>query len=247
MKSAEEFLSALDRGSRGAAFSTTRQKPLVSLLTELRKTANRGLEIFPVPEIAQWTRHPELLIREATLEISRLEELAAMYPLCTWRAAVGPSRFCVVRLEESVGRAWFASNNEDQGDCRTLSTARGGLVWAIFRWPSGLVLRASAKALAPGVRILTDGESFPIPPSRGSTWADPSAEIEEVPHWLRVEAFEPPDSPPKKSAQLPVALSRRVPCRPRARLERPHRNTRNGHSNCSQATWRWGWHVYRRR
>ena len=162
MKSPEEILSELGRCSLGSAFSSTRRNSLISTRAELRQAANRGLQIFPVPEIAKWTSHPELLIKEATLEVSRLEELTAIYPLCTWRAAVGSSGLCVIRLEEPVGRAWFAIKNEDQGDCRTLTTVRGGTIWAIFRRPAGLVLRASTKALAPGVRILAEGRASPF-------------------------------------------------------------------------------------
>jgi hypothetical protein len=235
MKSPEQFLATLSRSSHGAALSSTRRKPLlIALRTELQQTANRGIQIFPVPGIAQWTGQTDLLIREATVEISRLEELAEMYPLCTWRGAVGLSRICVVRLEEPAGRAWFAAKNEDQEGCRTLSIMR-------------LVLREAAKSLGPGATILTDGDSFPVPPSRGSNWADPSAEIEEVPYWLRVMAFEPPDSPPGRSAQMPIAFPRPVPCRSRARHQKPFRNTLRRDSNFNRATWRWGWHVYRRR
>lgn len=247
MKAPEERLSQFGRSSRGAAFSPKRGKPLVSLRTAVQQATIRGLRIVPVPQIVQWTGKPELLVKEATLEITRLEELAAMYPLCAWRAAIGSSRLCVVRLEEPVGRAWFAAKSENQGDCRTLSDTRGATVWAIFRWPAGLVLRAPGKSLAPGVRILTDGDSFPIPPSRGCAWVNPWAEIEEVPHWLWTEAFVEPDSPPKRSAQAPTTLLRPLPCRSRTRVEKPHHSTRSGYSNCYQATWRWGWHVYRRR
>ena len=199
MKSAEVFLSELNRSSRGAVLTSTGMKPLSSLHPAVRQVANRGLAVYPVPELAKLTGQSDFLIGEATSDISRLEELAAEHPGSIWHAAVGPSRLCLVRLDGIKGRVWFAAKNEDQTGCRTLSMTRGDFVWAIFHWPAGLALRASAKALATGVEILTDGDSFPIPTSGGSAWTDPWAEIEAVPNWLREIAFEPRDCPPGKA------------------------------------------------
>ena len=50
-----------------------------------------------------------------------------------------------------------------------------------FEYPKGLKLRYSAKSWPPGVSVLADGESCPIPASGGSKWLNPWAEIEAVP------------------------------------------------------------------
>ena len=96
-------------------------KPPSSLDPEVRQAANRGLAVFPVPEFAKLTGQSEFLVGEATSDVSRLEELAAVHTSFAWHAAVGSSRLCVVRLDGLKGRAWFAAKNEDQGECRTLA------------------------------------------------------------------------------------------------------------------------------
>lgn len=247
MKSAEVFLSELNRSSRGAVLTSAGMKPLSSLHPAVRQAASRGLAVFPVPELAKLTGQSDFLIGEATSDLSRLEELAAEHPACIWRAAIGPSRLCVVRLDGMQGRAWFAAKNEDQTDCRTLSVTRGDAVWAIFHWPEGLVLRESAKAPATGVRILADGDSFPIPPSGGSAWTDPWAEIEAVPYWLREIAFEPQNCPPGKAVPVPSRSTRPVPCRSVARPEPPRCSVQRGYRSCNQGGWKGGFRVSRRR
>lgn len=247
MISPEDFLSELCRTSRGEDFASARTQPHSGLHADVRQAANLGLAVFPVPEVARLTRRPESLIAEATSDICRLEELASEYPSCSWRAAVGSSRLCVVRLDGMRGAAWFVAKNDGLDDCRTLSVLRGDTAWAVFHSPAGLVLRAWANALAPGVQILTDGESFPVPPSGCSTWASLS-EIEAVPYWLRELAFEPPPcSPLGKAAGAPRRLARPVFAHSCRHSEVPHRSVRSGHPSCDQAGWRGGFRVCRRR
>lgn len=248
MKTLEEFFYEQNRRSLPcSAFSSPHGKLLSALRAEVRETANRGFAIFPVTELSRLTGQPDQLIGEATSDISRLEELGAMYPLCTWRAAVGPSGLCVVRMNALEDRAWFEAKCQDQGDCLTLTAVRGGTVWAIFYRPKGLVLRESAKRLTAGVRILGDGESFPVPPSPGCTWLAPWVEIEAVPYWLREFAFESPDNPPGKIVPVPSPLRRPAACRSTVRFDKPHRSTKKGFPTCNQAGWRAGFRVSRRR
>lgn len=245
MRSPEQFFAELGQISRQTVSTPTTPYPLTSLHPEVRQAVNRGLAVFPVSEIAQWTGNPERLTEQATDEVSRLQELAAENPRCAWRAT--SSRFCVIRIQGPEGRAWFAAKNSDQDDVRTLTVVRGAIVWAVFQWPVGLVLRASCSKLATGVRILTDGESFPIPPSRGCTWVNLWAEIEAIPYWLREFAFVPPDVPPGKKI---LPSSRSVcppPCRSVARFEPRPSTARKGYPSCNQAGWKGSFRVSRRR
>jgi len=142
MKSIEDFF--VDRrssGLLGAASPLPRRNRCSSLTKDLRQTANRGFLLFPVSEFARQTGQTDILISEATNDNFRLEELAAEYPLCSWRAAIGPSGLCVVRVDGPRGRASFEVLCLDQGDCLTLWAQSEGVALAFFRRPPGLVLR----------------------------------------------------------------------------------------------------------
>lgn len=184
-------------------FTEHRNSPsTTSLPTEVRQVANLGLSMFPVPFIAKLAGNPELMIGEATNEILRLEELAVEYPSCGWRIAIGPSSLCVLQLVGQVGKNSFAALSQDMEACLTLQFHRGDNAWVFFRQPVGLVLRTSAKILAPGVRVLIEGDSCPLPPASERASATSWAEIEAVPYWLRELAFETPDSPQAEAAPV---------------------------------------------
>ena len=243
----EEFL--FERKNRGSPClaSTYHTKKRNSVLTDkLRQTANRGFAIFPVSEFAKLAGKPDLLMGEASSDIHRIEELALEYPLCTWRAAIGPSRLCVIRVDGPHGRASFEFLSQDQGECLTLWSQRGDMAWAFFRWPTGLVLRISAKKLAPGVRVLGPGDSCPVPPSGGCAWSNPWAEIEAVPYWLRERAFEPPDCQPGRAVAIINPPPRPACCRSTTRLKRPKCGSHKGHPTCNQAEWRRGFRISNR-
>ena len=246
MKSIEEFLSERNRRSAISATCDSRQrKPISPLPAAVVQAANLGFQIFPEPEMARLLGQQEQLIDEASNDTSRLEELAALYPSCLWRVALDQSRICVIRLDGPEGRASLAKMSEDEADCLTLSAERGDTVWIFFWRPKG-VLRASARRLAPGVMILAGNESCPIPPSAGSVWLNPWAEIESVPCWLRKLAFEIPDGPPVKALPVPT-LPLAMTCRSRGGFEKQHRGTSKAYPNCNQAGFRGAYRVARRR
>jgi hypothetical protein len=92
MKSMEEFFSDLERrGSPLARLSFNPHNHRSTLPDAVREAANRGWKVFPFSMLAKATGRPDLLIGEATSNLSRLEELAVEYPGCGWRAAAGPS------------------------------------------------------------------------------------------------------------------------------------------------------------
>ncbi len=127
----------------------------------------------------------------------------------------------------------------DEEQCDTLQTYCGDTVWAFFRKPKGLPLRVSARELVPGVSVLVEGGSYPVP-----AWSECASDISAVPNWLRELAFEVPDNPSGKAAPVPGAFPHLAACRPAAPL---HRSPRKGHPVCNQAGWRGGYRIYRQR
>lgn len=250
MEPIEEFLCNLTRrqSQPSAAFASDHFKPHPDLPDLVRQAANRGWQIFPVPPLAKLKGNPDLLIAEATSDISRLQELAAEYPQCDWRVAVGPSSLCIVALDGAQARSSFAALSQDHEDCLTLQAQRGDIAsWAFFRWPVGVLLRKGANTLASGVRVLGPGDSCIIPPSGGTFYVNPWAEVDAVPWWLRELAFDTPDITPAKTVPVPASSSRPLPCRSRTPFEKPHRGTRTGYSVSGQAGWRSGYRISRRR
>ena len=249
MKSIEEFLSDLKRRQTSCSGALTSQqhnrRPV--LPQAVRQAANRRWQIFPVYPLAKLNGNRDLLIGEATSDISRLEELAAEYPLCGWGVAVGPSSLCILEVSGAQGSDSLAALSREEGECLTLQARRGDTAWAFFRYPKGLVLRDSAKKLAAGLRMLGRGDSCALPPSGGSVYINPWAEVETVPTWLRELAFETPDTPPANTVPVPACPSRPVPCRPNTHFEKPHRGTRKGYPVFGQAGWRGGYRISRQR
>ena len=247
MRSLEEFFSEHNkRAFRDLALTSVKHQSRFKLHPELHQAANRGLEIFPVPEIAKLAGRPDLLIGEATSDVSRLEELATEYPFCSWHVALGPSGLCVPRVDGAFGEGSLAAISLDEDDSLTLRAKRGDTLWAFFRYPVGLTLRPSAKKLAPDVSVLAIGESCPIPPSGGSIWLNPWAEIEAVPYWLKELAFESLNTPPGEAIPVRMPSPRPAPCRSAQRFEKQHRRVRNGYPNFNQGGWGRGFRPSRR-
>lgn len=235
MRSLEEFFSERNtQALADRALTSATHQSRFELHPELRQAANRGFEIFPVPEIARLAGQQERLIGEATSDISRLEELAGEYPFCGWRVALGPSRLCLLRIEGIQGRVSIAALSRHEEDYLTLQAQRGDTVWAFFRHPKDLRLRSTALKLAPGVSVLASGESCQIPPSGSSTWLNPSVEIEAVPHWLRELAFEGPNDSPGEAISVPTLPLRPAPCRSARHFAKQHRRVRSGYSSFNQ-------------
>lgn len=230
-----------------AALTSSPSNRPSTLPEEVRQAANLGWRVFPVNPLAQLTGNRDLLIGLATSEIFRLEQFAAEYPSCEWRVAIGPSSLCVLQVVDPEGRNSFAALRQDHGECLTLQSRCGDTVWAFFRWPAGLVLRASAKKRTPSLRILADGDSCPLPPSRGCIYVNPWEEVQAVPCWLRELWFEAPDDPPGKTVPVPAPSPCPAPHRPDAHLPKPHRNTRKGYPACGHAPLARGYRISRRR
>lgn len=248
MKSIEDFLSTSGLSLPPVALRSKQSVRRLPLPEGVRQSANRGWRIFPVTQLGELTRNSDLLIGEATCDIFRLEELAAEYRPTGWRVAIGPSQLCVLQLDGQQGKCSFAALIQEHGECfTTLQARRGDMAWAFFRWPTGLVLRSSAKKLAAGVRMLGDGYSCAVPPYGGSVFTTPWAEVEAVPHWLRDLAFETPDTPPGKAAPVPAFSPRPARCRSRAQFPTPPQLTRKGYPVRGQTGCRGRYRISRRR
>jgi hypothetical protein len=201
------------------------------LPAEVREALNRGLHIFPVSLPAKLKGQADRMIGEATCDAFRLEELAASpaaHPVCEFRIAIGPSRLCVVQMDGHAGRKQFAAVLDGAGECHTLQARRGDVqAWAYFRWPKGLVLRAAARKLEPGVSVLGPGDSCIVPPSCGSSWVNAAwAEIDTLPYALRAVAFESPDNHPGRAMPVPKPCPCPVPCRSTNRFPQPNQGLR---------------------
>jgi hypothetical protein len=235
MKSIEVYLSELAR-HRNSQYRASTSRDNISrsrLPEEVRQAANRGWQIFPVSPLAKFSGNPDLLIAEATSQVSRLEEFATEYPACRWRVALGPSSLCALELEGQAGKKSFTALAGDQGECLTLQARRGDEALAFFQLPKGSVLRASAKKLASGLRIL--GESCFIPPSSGYVWVNPWADVEAVPYSLRELAFEPTDIPRGRRIPLPQSSTRHAFCRSTTNPAKPRRSEWKGYPVCRQS------------
>jgi hypothetical protein len=246
MKSIEIYLSERSR-HRNLQYAVSTSRDNISQLTlpeEVRQAANRGWQIFPVSPLAKFSGNPDLLIAEATSQVFRLEEFAAEYPTCRWRVALGSSSLCALDLEGQAARNSFTALAGDQGECLTLQARCGDEALAFFQLPKGSVLRASAKKLAPGLRIL--GESCFIPPSSGYVWVNPWADVEAVPYSLRELAFEPPDIPRGCAVPLPQSLTRRAFCRSTTNAAKPRRSEWKGYRVCRQSGSGQGFRISRR-
>jgi len=248
MRSIEEFLSEVARrkNSPSAAFTSDQWNRRSALPDAMRQAASRGWHVFPVSRLAKLMGNPDLLIGEASSNLSRLEELSAEYAPCEWRLAHGPSSLCVLELSGRQGSHAFAALS-GQEECLTLQAQRADMACAFFGYPEPLVLRDSAKKLAPGLRMLGPDDSCTIPPCRGWFYINPWAEVEAVPKWLRELAFDAPDTPPAITVSVPVRSSRPAPCRSRQPFAKPPRTARNGYPVHDYAGWRAGFRISRRR
>jgi len=245
MKSIEVFLSELARQNSLSAASTSCDNiSRPRLPEEVRQVARRGWYVFPMSPLARFSGNPDLLIAEATSEVSRLEELAVDYPMCRWRVALGQSSLCALELEGQAGKESFTAIAGDQGECLTLQARRENQALAFFQLPKGSVLRSSAKNLAAGLRIL--GQSCFIPPSTAYVWVNPWAEVESVPYSLRELAFEPPDIPRGRTAPLPQSSTRHAFCRSTTNAAKPRRSDWKGYRGCRQSGSGQGFRISRR-
>jgi len=118
------FLEKYGPSSPSTASTTSAGNLSSGLPEEVRQAAKRGWHVFPVSPLAKFTAQPDLLIGEATSEISRLEEFAAEYPLCGWRVAVTKQARRVLDEPDPIGKQ--KGNNEMTKSISTVQPRRMG-------------------------------------------------------------------------------------------------------------------------
>ncbi|MGD0938997.1 MAG: bifunctional DNA primase/polymerase [Terracidiphilus sp.] len=177
--SAERFLLDFKLRARNIhALQTPNCQPnSVELPQAIRDAAmGRKWRIFPVTTGSLRAPAANALIRDATSDISALEEQLALYPGCQYGLATGPESG-VWAIEFDGG--WNAaalyglagivmSCADDHLDGITLLSREGSKTYAFFKWPLGLGMQRSCINQVPGLRIHGDGSWVPLPPSEFS-------------------------------------------------------------------------------
>jgi hypothetical protein len=173
----------------------------------VRELAHRGPKLFPVSLSAKLVGDPDRLIAGATDDVPLLEDLsAAALPLWGYRRAISKPGLCVWRLDGLVGRSSYASLAPDLDESfTTLQARRGDAVYAFFRQPFGMKRTAAARELPPSASILGDCAGLDVPPTGGTVWVNPGAEVEALPYILR-----------ELIASAPRTALRGVRCRPQS-------------------------------
>lgn len=174
--SAEQFL--LDFALRARpidAPQTSNCQPISAELPKAIRDAAKGRRwrIFPITTGSLRAPAANALIRNATSNISILEELPALYPGCRYGLATGSeSGVWVAELDGEwnaqalYGLAGIAISSADESwDGNTLLSRGGSKTYAFFKWPNGLAMQRSCLNLIPGLKLHGEGSWVPLPPS----------------------------------------------------------------------------------
>jgi hypothetical protein len=198
--------------------------PNATLPIEIIQAAGRDWRLVPVP---RQSNHPQLDLSGASCDLIDLQTWVHMYPGTSWALATGQTSGVVALEVDKCARMALqalAGCNAEWCDEEPLQVQTGDRIYAFLSVPQGMCLRR--KWIAPGIRILGDGDSVLLPPSRVSgvplEYADPDAAVPKVPKWLldlafgkmsgqsrgKVLPFPAPRPQPANSADSFVDLSR---------------------------------------
>ena len=166
------------------------------LPAEVYQAARLGWMIFiSFCEEGRFAPAADECIGDATDDLAEILLLAANEP-AHWRLAVGPeSGVFVLLVEGELGRDSLCGLcGSDWGWQRTLQAESGDVRYMFFRWPDRRTIRGAARELWGGIQVLADGDSAPIPSSKGCpgvprSYLDPDASVEPAPEWLLDYAF----------------------------------------------------------
>jgi hypothetical protein len=143
---------------------------------------DRMWRLFPVqPQ----SRLAKTRIQEATADAAQLERWASEIPGCGWGLATGAASSVFVLEADTThaGSTLRVLCQDDWSWKETLLMSFRGTGYAFFRWPVGRAMRSSGN-LAPGLRLLGEGNSVLVPPTASRAYLDPEATIAAPPHWL---------------------------------------------------------------
>jgi hypothetical protein len=172
----------------------------------VRQATSRLWRVFPVLAHGR-SAYAQALIKDATCDEARLEQLAYEHHGCNWGVATGrASRVFAVHADDERGPAAFVAftmKYEDEHTWQeTLELELGDrAVCSFFLWPEGLVLRAGGRIIAPGLSIRGDGDWIVVPPSTNSAGApykyrDAETSVAPPPNWLVKRSFVEPEGQP---------------------------------------------------
>jgi hypothetical protein len=211
--------------------------PCSKLPIEIIQAASRDWRLVPVP---QPSNHPQLDLASASCDLIDLQTWAHVYPDASWALATGQASGVVALEVDTCARTALqalAGCDADWSDEEPLRVQTSDRMYAFLSLPQELSLRR--KRIAPGIRILGDGDSVLLPPSFVSgvplKYVNPNAAVLKVPKWLldlafgklctqtrgKVLPFPPPQPRPANSSKSLVDLPRTgiVPFSPRIRSE----------------------------
>jgi hypothetical protein len=165
--------------------------PNSKLPIEIVKAAGRDWRLIPVPQPSNFSQ-PEL--SNASCDLVELQAWLDMYPFARWALATGQtSGVIAIEIDACAKPALqaLAGRNGEWCDEEPLQVQTGDRIYAFLSVPQGMCL--CRKWIAPGIRVLGDGDSVLLPPSRVSgvplEYADPDAAVPKVPKWLLDLAF----------------------------------------------------------
>jgi hypothetical protein len=195
MKSAEEFLKALEHGldAESALASLQQYEPTYCAAIPLevfRLVQQLHLRVFPVFDFGP------VRSNEATCDLDQMRCWARQRP--NWALATGSaSGVLALGVYGSVGRDSLLSLCGDDWDwLDTLRSSDDEKRSVFFRWPLGQRQICGKLQIGPGLRVFGEGDWVLVPPYRtangvSSVYLDPRPSLIQVPAWLLDLVFEP--------------------------------------------------------
>jgi hypothetical protein len=198
MKSATDFVKALDRGlgpeAALASLAPYELEYYFRIPVEIHFAAKElGWHFFPESRLSR-SNKPNSLIRWATCNVEQLKRWAHQRP--NWVLATGPvSGVFALEVDGNDGGASLLGLCGDDWDwLATFRTMAGSRRYIFFEWPEGWRQNCGSRPIGSGLRLIGDGGSLLVPPSRekGCYHVCISRQpVAPAPAWLLEAQFEP--------------------------------------------------------
>jgi len=165
--------------------------PCSKLPIEIIQAASRNWRLVPVPRLSN---NPQFDLASASCNLGDLQTWADVYPDASWALATGQTSGVVVLEVDTFARTALqalACSDADWIDEEPLLVQTSDRIYAFLSLSQELSLRR--KRIAPGIRILGDGDSVLLPPSLVSgvplEYVNTNAVVPNPPKWLLDLAF----------------------------------------------------------